>query len=186
MEIKEIDKKNTENKDTNTGKKPKKKRSTASIAAEFFIKVGITALVVSILLIFVVGIYVNHSNSGYPMIKDGDLCLTYKLAALSAGDEIVYKKDGKVYFGRIAAVEGDRVDILDGKLMVNGYGVYENTVYPTTAEGSMISYPYEVPKDTVFVLNDYRDDINDSRTFGAIPVADTKGKVVMILRRRGI
>lgn len=185
-ENKNIENKNTENKNTAAVKKTGKKRSTVSIAAEFFIKVGITALVVAILLIFVVGIYVNHSNSGYPMIKDGDLCLTYKLASLSAGDEIVYKKDGKVYFGRIAAVEGDRVDILDGKLMVNGYGVFENTVYPTTAEGSKISYPYEVPKDTVFVLNDYRDDINDSRSFGAIPIAETKGKIVMILRRRGI
>ena len=154
-ENKNIENKNTENKNTAAVKKTGKKRSTASIAAEFFIKVGITAL-------------------------------TYKLASLSAGDEIVYKKDGKVYFGRIAAVEGDRVDILDGKLMVNGYGVYENTVYPTTAEGSKISYPYEVPKDTVFVLNDYRDDINDSRSFGAIPIAETKGKIVMILRRRGI
>ena len=101
-ENKNIENKNTENKNTAAVKKTGKKRSTASIAAEFFIKVGITALVVAILLIFIVGIYVNHSNSGYPMIKDGDLCITYKLASLSAGDEIVYMKDGKVYFGRKA------------------------------------------------------------------------------------
>lgn len=167
-------------------KKKEKKRSTARIAAEFFIKVGITVIVVALLFIYVVGIYINHSNSGYPMIKDGDLCLTYKLSALSTGDEIVYKRDDTIYFGRIVAVEGDTVDISDGRLIVNGYGVYENTVYPTTAEGSKIVYPYEVPRETVFVLNDYRDDINDSRCFGGIPVSDTRGKVVMVLRRRGI
>ena len=43
---------------------------------------------------------------------------------------------------------------LAGKLMVNGYGVFENTVYPTTAEGSMISYPYEVPKDTEVTITE--------------------------------
>ncbi len=189
MEEKEIKAPNSEignMKKDEKGKKIRKKRSTISIAAEFFIKVGITVLIVAILLIFVMGVYVVHSNSEYPMLKDGDLCFTYKLEDLSTGDEIVYKKDDKVYFGRIVAVEGDRVEILDGKLMVNGYGIYENAVYPTTAEGSKIVYPYEVPQDTVFVLNDYRNDINDSRCFGGIPVSDTHGKVVLVIRRRGI
>lgn len=171
------------NKDKKNGKR---KRTAASFMIEFFIKIGITAIVIAVLLTFICGVYVNHSNSAYPMLKDGDLCITYKLANLIAGDEIAYVRDGKIKFGRIVAMPGDKVDISENTITVNGVGVFEDTVYPTTAEGSSITYPYIVSADTVFVLNDYRDDITDSRTYGGIPLSDTKGKVVLVLRRRGI
>ena len=166
-------------------KKVRKKRSAAYYAGTFFLKVGITAAVIFLLLTFVVGIYINHSNSSYPMIKDGDLCMTYRLATLVDGDEIVYEHNGQIKFGRIVASSGDVIDINEEKITVNGYGVFEDAVYPTTAEGATITFPYTVPTDTVFVLNDYRDDPNDSRCYGAIPIKDTKGKIIMLLRRRG-
>ena len=81
---------------------------------------------------------------------------------------------------------GDIVDISDGNLTVNGYGVYEDAVYPTTDEGAAISFPYTVPKETVFVLNDYRSDPTDSRIYGGIPLKKTKGKVMIVFRIRGI
>ena len=168
-----------------SGNVKKKKKSAGRFALEFFIKIIITALVVVLLLMYVAGVYINHSNSGYPMIKDGDLCLTYKLGKFQENDEIAYIYDDKIRFGRVVGFPGDVIDISEGQLTVNGYGAYEATVYPTTSEGSKISYPYSVPSDTVFVLNDYRDDVNDSRCFGGIPQKDTKGKVVMLLRRRG-
>ena len=61
------------------GDEKKSPKTAAALAAEFFIKVAITALVVIILCTFVIGIHVNHSNSNYPMIKDGDLCVTFKI-----------------------------------------------------------------------------------------------------------
>lgn len=162
------------------------KKTAASYAIEFFIKVGVTAVVIVVLCVFVIGIHVNHGNSSYPMIKDGDLLITYKLSELQAGQEIAYKKDGEIRFARIVAMAGDEVMISDQRLMVNGYGIVEDTVYPTTAEGAAVSFPYVVPDGTVFVLNDFRSDVNDSRTFGAIPLPDCEGEVVIILRRRGI
>ena len=187
-EIKESDEKQKTDKKQNdkTEKKGKPKRTATSFMIEFFIKVGVTAIIVAVLLTFISGVYVNHSNSAYPMIKDGDLCITYKHANLVKGDEIAYVRDGKIKFGRIVAVAGDTIDISEDTITVNGMGVFEDTVYPTTSEGSSISYPYIVSADTVFVLNDYRDDITDSRTYGSIPLSDTKGKVVLVLRRRGI
>ena len=166
--------------------KKKKKKSAASYAISFFIKLAVTALVIFLLLTFVVGLYVNHSNSSYPMLKDGDLCLTYRLATLVKGDEIAYEKDGTIRFGRIVGTAGDVVDITDGSITVNGYGVFEDAVYPTTAEGAKITFPYKVPEEAVFVLNDYRSDPTDSRAYGAIPLSETKGKVILVLRRRGI
>ena len=53
----------SESSNNGKAKKSKKKRTTLSFAIEFFIKIGVTALVVCILLLFVVGVYINHRNS---------------------------------------------------------------------------------------------------------------------------
>lgn len=178
----------TEKKLEDTEKKPKKKkkRSAASYALSLFVKIGLTAAVVWVLLTYVGGVYMCHDNKAYPMIKDGDLVITYRLDELRQGDVIAYRHDETVRFGRIVALQGDTVDISGEYVSVNGYGIYEDTVYPTTAEGSSVAYPYTVPPDHVFVLNDYRSDISDSRTYGAIPMEDSFGKAVFVMRRRGI
>lgn len=193
-----IDEKNTDLKEdaeskadtaTSSGKqdgKQRKKKSAGRYAAEFFIKIAVTALVVWILLSFVFGIYVVHDNRSYPMLKDGDLCLILRPAELRSGDAVVYTSGGKIRFGRIAAMPGETVDIGDEGLMVNGYNVFEDTVYPTGAEGAETVFPYTVPEGMYFILNDYRPDISDSRTFGAVSKKNIKGRIIFIMRRRGI
>lgn len=165
--------------------KVKKKRSAKSQAIELCIRIAATVLLIWILLTFIIGIYIQHDNSSYPMIKNGDLCITFKLGKPARGDVIAYKSDGKIKFGRIAAVGGDTVEISDGSVKVDGYTSSEDTVYPTSEEGSKITYPYTVKKDHYFVLNDHRSDISDSRTLGAINEDDCKGKVIFLMRRRG-
>ena len=178
--------KKPDEKKASTPKKKRKKKSAKRYALEFFIKIAITAAVVVILLVFVVGVHVNHGNASYPMIKDGDLVITYKLGKPDLGEEIAYRHDGELRFGRIVAKAGDEVEITDQCLKVNGYNVVEDVVYPTTAEGAVITFPYIVPEGAVFVLNDFRSDPEDSRTYGAIPRSDVEGEVIFIMRRRGI
>ena len=173
--------------DTNiSAKKTKKKHSAKYYAITFFAKIAATALIAWIVLTFISGVYVCHDNSSFPMIKDGDLCIIYRLSTLKQGDEVVYNKDGKNSFGRIIASEGDIVDIKDDYVSVNGYCVFEDAVYATNSDGAKISFPYTIPDNCVFVMNDFRNDISDSRTNGGIPLDEVKGKVVFIMRRRGI
>ena len=153
-------------------KPKKKKRSAGYYAATFFIKIGATILAVWLLLTFVAGVNVCHVQSAYPMIKDGDV--------------IVYRQNGAVKFGRVIAFGGDTVNIQSDTVTVNGYSLLEDVVYPTPAEGSAISYPYTVPDQAVFVLNDYRKDLSDSRQTGGVPTGDVQGKVILVMRRRGI
>lgn len=164
----------------------KKKRTAKSYALSLAIKIGITALVLWVLLSFVIGIFVCHDNDAYPMIKDGDLCIIYRLESLRQGDEIVYYHEGKIHFGRVTAQAGDSVDIAGDCITVNGYTLMEDTVYLTTKEGATILFPYHVPDDCVFVLNDYRDNPYDSRIYGGIPSGEIQGKVILVMRRRGI
>ena len=166
---------------------PKKKKRTAkSYAISFFLKLAVTAAAAWALLTFVAGICICHTNSAYPMIKDGDFCLFYRLDTPSQGDEIVYRVNGELRFGRVIAKAGDSVEIFSDYITVNGLGLYENTVYPTSPQGASVSFPYTVPDKCIFVLNDYRSDINDSRTLGGIPLSDVEGTVIFIMRRRGI
>ncbi|MBR6896883.1 MAG: signal peptidase I [Lachnospiraceae bacterium] len=167
-------------------KKKKKKRTAWYYALSFFIKLGLTALAVFLILQYVAAFHVCHTNIAYPSIRDGDLCLVYRLADYRQGTMVVYKHDGEARYGRVIAFGGDKVNITNDFISVNGYGISENVVYPTPTEGSAISFPYSVPDNCVFVLNDYRSDISDSRTYGGIPQTDVEGAVVFTMRMRGI
>ncbi len=166
--------------------KPKKKRTAKSYALSFFIKIFVTLIVLTVVFRFIAGIHICHTNCAYPTIRDGDFILTYRLADLKQGTMIVYHRDGEVRFGRVIAFSGDKVNIFNDFISVNDYGISENAVYPTSPEGSAISYPYQVPENCVFVLNDFRSDISDSRTYGGIPLEDVEGAVVFTMRMRGI
>ena len=122
-------------------------------AAVFLLRVGVTAAALWVLLTFVIGVYVCHSNEAYPMVKDGDLCLTLRPAELKAGDAVVYRSEGKTRFGRVVALSGDKVEISGEELLVNGENLMIPAVYPTDDEGSSITYPYRVPDECVFILN---------------------------------
>lgn len=180
------DQQTTDGEQTGKAKPKKKKRTAKDHALRFLMRVGITAFIVVILLVFVFGVYVDHSNSSYPMIKDGDLCITYKLGKPVQGDVVAYERDGEIKFARVIASAGDEVEIKDDYVKVNGTGIFDDTVYATSAEGSRISYPYKVEDNCVFVLNDFRSDISDSRTYGGISLDDCKGTVIFVIRRRGI
>jgi len=132
-------------------------------AIELLIKVAVTVVLVLIVCLFIIGIHINHGNSSYPMIKDGDLVITFRLSDLKQGDEVGYTVDGQFKLGRVVAVGGDEVDINDSFVSVNGFGIAEDVVYPTSSSGAKIQFPYQVPEGSVFVLNDFRSDNEDSR-----------------------
>ncbi len=129
----------------------------------------------------------------FPAVKDGDLCVVFRVQTqklfgekIVADDIIAYKTDGKRAFGRVVAVAGDVVMLSDsGSLMVNGLTEGGDIVFPTYALGDQV-YPFQVPEGCVFVLGDYRVNTKDSRILGPIPLESVEGKLITILRRREI
>lgn len=126
-------------------------------------------------------------NGMFPALKDGDLVIAFRLQKEYAkNDVVVYKANGETHIGRITARERDVVTLDDtGTLLVNGTVQSGEILYPTYAKEEM-TYPYAVPEGQVFVLGDYRTQTEDSRDLGAIPMENVKGKVITILRRRGL
>ena len=71
-------------------------------------------------------------------------------------------------------------------MYVNNAIASEDIFYPTyKAEGSAVSFPYTVEEGKAFILNDYREDTDDSRIFGAVDMKDIDGPFLFTLRRRG-
>lgn len=150
------------------------------------IKIGIYVLVVVLIFTFVLDIKIQYGNNMYPAIRDGELVITNRLAHSDVETPVIYKHDGKKKIGRIIATAGQVVSISgNGKLLINGVQPAEEIFYKTSKADSSITYPYTVPSNHVFILNDYRSDMNDSRTYGAIALSDVHGPVLLTIRRRG-
>jgi len=124
----------------------------------------------------------------FPAIEDGDLILAYRLHEdYWKGDVVVYEMDGKNHLGRIVAMESNVVmmDAETGNLVINGTTQGGEILYPTYAKAGY-EYPYRVPEGNLFLLGDYRTQATDSRDFGPVPLDNIKGKVITIVRRRGV
>lgn len=151
----------------------------------FFIKIAVIALILFLALTFVIGIYRLGGNEMYPALRDGDLCITYRLEDYRTGDVVAYRVNGQIRFARIVALAGDTVDGDEYGLIVNGSHLSEAIFYPTDMHQGSLEVPVTVQSGHVLVLNDYREDLNDSRTYGVLRTDELKGKVIFILRRRG-
>lgn len=130
------------------------------------------------------------SGSMEPTLLIGDHILADRRQAAknpNRGDLIVfqYPEDpAKDFVKRVVAVGGDKVEIKDKVLYVNGNEVKEP--YVSHQEANMIpasqnprdNYgPQVIPKDSYFVLGDNRDKSYDSRFWGAVSKDKVKGTV---------
>ena len=123
----------------------------------------------------------------FPALRDGDLMIVFRLhQEYEENDVVVINIDGERKIGRIVAGQTDVV-MLDGTgtLTVNGTVQSGEILYPSYAKDG-IEYPYRVPEGCVFVMGDHRTQAEDSRDWGAVPMEQVEGKVITILRRRGL
>lgn len=165
--------------------KAKYRKKTLKAFIHLVIKLAVVGGIIWLALIFVFGVFRLKGNNMFPALRDGDLCITYKLGGYNAGDVVAYRKDGKLKFGRIIAKEGDRVSGNDIGVLVNGAYPSEEIFYPTQILDTNLQLPCTLGKDEFVVLNDYRSDLSDSRTYGVITKDELEGKIICIFRRRG-
>jgi signal peptidase I len=168
--------------------KTRDRRKQQEIVLQFILKLSLVLLVLWAIFTFVFGIRQVSGEAMYPRLRDGDLILYYRLEQdYQIGDVVTYQIDDVTYNGRIVAQGGDVVDLnTEGLLVVNGDVQQEEIFYPTEAQDGGVLYPYTVEADSYFVLCDFRTASIDSRTNGTIPQSNLDGKVITVLRRRGI
>jgi len=150
------------------------------------IKVAIIVGIVVATFTFAFGLVRYESPSMSPAVHSGDLIMFSRFDRnYFAQDLIVVTFQGETQIRRVVAVAGDTVDFADGTLLLDGVPQTEERITTETFRYvSEIDFPLTVPNGYVFVLADHREYATDSRTYGAVPIDDTQGKVVNILRSR--
>lgn len=165
--------------------KADKAKKTLKAFLFLIIKLAAVAVIIWLALEYVFGVFRLSGNNMYPALKDGDLCVTYKLEEYNGGDVVAYFADDRIRFGRIVAKAGDTVNGDEQGILINGSHPSEEIFYPTQILDTNLPLPYTLGSGEFVILNDYRSDLEDSRTYSVITEDELEGKIIFIFRRRG-
>ena len=116
--------------------------------------------------------------------------LTPRFDTFKRGDIVVFtppadwiQEDGTPFIKRVIGVGGDKREIRDGSVFVNGTQLNEPYLFaatpgdppqPTTVNGDRSTW--FVPAGELFLMGDHRSNSADSRMFGTVPVARVVGR----------
>lgn len=109
----------------------------------------------------------NATQGGNPLSRSLDL-----LAEVLN----ITHQEAMPFIKRVVGVEGDVVELREGKLYVNSE-LYQAD-YEYVSDGS--NGVWEVPKGTVMVMGDNRPNSNDSRRWGFVPYGSIIGRAIAV------
>jgi signal peptidase I len=177
---------------TKFDRKIKKEKSRIREYAETII---IALLVAVLLRVFVVSAYHVSSGSMEDALIMGDYIfvnkLAYEFSPPKINDIIVFENqfdNSRDYIKRIAAAEGQTVEMIDKILYVDGQIApipdlsknIDNRSLPRELSSRDNFGPMMVPEGQYFVMGDNRDDSQDSRFWGCIEKKYIKGKAIFV------
>ncbi len=177
---------------------PAPKKNWKKEALDWTLSIAIAIVIALIIRNFVFTMVRVEGESMHPTLSDGDKLFTRIIgySKPSQGDIIIFNpplsesdrspNKGIAYVKRVIATEGQTVDITPyGEISVDGEVLKEDYISETikTVAVNGTQFPFEVPKDTVFVLGDNRNRSHDSRSrdVGAVPLDNIIGKAQLRL-----
>jgi len=173
---------------------------------EYLEPIVIAVLIALFIRTFIVQAFKIPSSSMEPTLLVGDYLLVnkfiygikipltdtklFQFKNPKRGDIVVfiYPKDrSKDFIKRVIGTEGEKVEIVRNKIYINDnlvedpWGHYsEKSDWLTQLQLMERFGPVVVPKDSLFVLGDNRDNSQDSRFWGFVNVNAVKGKALII------
>jgi len=99
------------------------------------------------------------------------------------GDVVVFKFPDKPevdYIKRVIGLPGDRVELVDKQLLINGRPTEDPRASYSISGNMRMFGPVTVPAGHLFVMGDNRDESSDSRVWGFVPRPYLKGKAFFI------
>jgi len=171
-----------------------------------YIEPIVIAIVIALFIrTFVVQAFKIPSSSMEPTLQVGDYILVSKFIygiripflntkmlqwkEPKRGDIVVfiYPKDrSKDFIKRVIATEGEKVEVSQDKIYINDqviddpWGHFEKSGWAQYLQAMEKFGPVVVPKDSLFVLGDNRDNSQDSRFWGFVHLDAVKGRAFII------
>lgn len=162
--------------------------SLARTLLTYLLCVLVAVVLAALVRSFLIEPYRVPTGSMLPTIKLNDMVLANKLVykvgvAPKYKDIVVFKDptgDYSQLIKRVIAVGGQKVDLVDGVVYVDGKKLDEPYTHNKRSEPlpSMlpISYPFTVPHGYIWVMGDNRTNSSDSRVFGPIAISSLYGR----------
>ncbi len=118
-----------------------------------------------------------------PSFNGGDkILINESFGELKRGDVISfqYPKDRtKYYFKRIIGLPGETIEILQGKVYIDGQILEESYIDAAYNQSISTFPPRKIPEYQYFVMGDNRDNSSDSRYWGTLDGKLIQGKYYM-------
>lgn len=127
---------------------------------------------VAFVLVYFIGLRTSVvGQSMAPTLENGEDILvnrfTYKVTQPKVNDIVVFLPNGNAkshyYVKRVVAVPGDKVQIKDGVLYVNGKQTEKSSDYDKIQDAGLANEEITIGEDEYFVLGDNRNNSEDSR-----------------------
>ncbi len=141
----------------------------------------VMAIVLYFLIDTVVGRVRVENISMQPTLHEGEFILVnklaYRLGDFQRGDIVVFHHGPtEDYIKRIIGLPGDKVEVRDGDVVVNGERLQE----PYIAAPPQYSGEWVVPEGQIYVLGDNRNQSSDSHHWGYVPADNVVGKAMVV------
>jgi len=179
---------------------------TKSKVREYAEAIGIAILIAFFIRSFVVQAFKIPSGSMKPTLLIGDHILVnrfiygikipyFRKTVLPVGDPkrgdvvvFIYPEDrSKDFIKRVVGIGGDTIEIRNKKIYLNSlpdndtHGVYtDDFIIPGSIQPRDNFGPVTVPRGSIFVMGDNRDQSYDSRFWGFVDLKDVLGKAFII------
>ena len=162
--------------------------------------IALIAIFVLVLLrVFVFSTFRVHDDAVNSYLSNGDVVVVNRNRQPQYKDFVVYEEDGTFYISRVIATPGQTATVMDDILYIDNvakeepyisqmkskYTASSDSQMPFTSDFSIETLTdnkeTQIPKGSYLVLNDDRQNTNDSRKFGLIKAKQIRGVVTFKL-----
>lgn len=141
---------------------------------------SVIAVFLAFVIVFSIGMRTSVvGDSMEPVLHNGQEILmnkvVYRLSSPKRGDVIVFLPNGNqnshYYVKRIVGLPGEKVQIKDGNVYINGALLEEDEIFDNIVDAGIAQNGLELATDEFFVLGDNRNSSEDSRSGNIGPVS---------------